>query len=197
MSDTIAIDAVLLPPGEIWDWTIQLSRKSNDGQQPDILLDDTHLPHISLLQMYVYRSDYELLRDVVARVAESFRPLTLTAKELQTDKNGASVVAIKRTKELTSLHEAIADKTRKFEQNVDPSAFYLSKEEAPRPLTVSWVSNYIKKASYSNYDPHITIGLGVIGEQIRARNFNISRLAICHLGTRCTCRKILDEWQLK
>jgi len=150
MSDTIAIDAVLLPPGEIWDWTIQLSRKSNDGQQPDILLDDTHLPHISLLQMYVYRSDYELLRDVVARVAESFRPLTLTAKELQTDKNGALVVAIKRTKELTSLHEAIADKTRKFEQNVDPSAFYLSKEEAARPLTVSWVSSYIKKASYSN-----------------------------------------------
>ena len=197
MSDTIAIDAVLLPPGEIWDWTIQLSRKSNDGQQPDILLDDTHLPHISLLQMYVYRSDYELLRDVVARVAESFRPLTLTAKELQTDKNGALVVAIKRTKELTSLHEAIADKTRKFEQNVDPSAFYLSKEEAARRLTVSWVSNYIKKASYSNYDPHITIGLGVIGEQISARNFTISRLAICHLGTRCTCRKILDEWQLK
>ena len=197
MSDTIAIDVVLLPPEEIWHWTIQLSRKSNEGQQPDILLDGTHLPHISLLQMYVYRSDYELLRGMVTRVAESCRPLTLTAKKLQTDKNGALVVAIRRTKELTSLHEAIADKARKFEQHVDPRAFYLSNGEAARPLTLSWVSNYIKKASYSNYDPHITIGLGVIGEQISARNFTINRLAICHLGTRCTCRKILDEWQLK
>lgn len=42
--------------------------------------------------------------------------------------------------------------------------------------------------------PHITLGKGTLDAKAGETSFTASRLALCHLGNHCTCRKVLGEW---
>ena len=57
--------------------------------------------------------------------------------------------------------------------------------------------NYPEKSSFENFFPHITIGYGEINNFSFPIIFSVSKLALCHLGNHCTCRKILASTNLK
>jgi len=57
--------------------------------------------------------------------------------------------------------------------------------------TLLWIRNYPEKASYEKFLPHITIGYGRIGDFSFPSRFTAYKLALCHLGNDCTCRKVL------
>jgi hypothetical protein len=62
---------------------------------------------------------------------------------------------------------------------------------AVNELTLFWINGYFKNSSFENFKPHITTGFGKIDSVVLPIYFNASKLAICHLGNFCTCRKIL------
>jgi hypothetical protein len=63
--------------------------------------------------------------------------------------------------------------------------------------TLLWIKNYPEKSAFENFFPHITIGYGQINNLSFAAEFTASKLALCHLGNHCTCRKILAAIQLE
>jgi hypothetical protein len=101
-----------------------------------------------------------------------------------------SVFEIKKTKELQSLHEKAMKKVELFfSYDVTEDMIY---DADVAESALLWIKNYPEKASFANFLPHITIGYGRI-ENVPSFpiEFNASRLAVCHLGNHCTCRKIL------
>lgn len=57
--------------------------------------------------------------------------------------------------------------------------------------TLLWINNY-KKSSFENFYPHITLAATSKIENKKLNiNFVASKIAICHLGNYCTCRKII------
>jgi hypothetical protein len=62
--------------------------------------------------------------------------------------------------------------------------------------TLLWIKNYPEKSSFKRFNPHITLGYGHIDNVSYPREFTAPRLALCHLGNHCTCRKILASTML-
>jgi len=195
MKDTIAIDIVLLPPEEIWEWAVDLSRDIRE-QNPEsaILLDDTHLPHITLVQACVDNLDevVKAIKDSLANI----RPLPLNVDCAMVDENGTAGLNIAITKELQQLHNDLMSSIEKFRGTVDSEAFYLDNDQTVSRGTLDWVKNFTQHAGYEKYVPHITLGEINSLPKVEPKKFIADRIAVCHLGNYCTCRKILKEWQL-
>jgi hypothetical protein len=107
-----------------------------------------------------------------------------------------SVFEIEKTRELQSLHEKVMEKvTPYFSYDVTSDMIYGDEEVAQTSLL--WIKNYPEKASFANFLPHITIGYGRIAGQSFPIEFVASKLALCHLGNHCTCRKVLTSIDLE
>jgi hypothetical protein len=64
-------------------------------------------------------------------------------------------------------------------------------------VTLYWISNY---ANYyedpSLFHPHITVGFGETCKFQLPIDFTASKIALCHLGNYCTCRKVILSSEL-
>jgi hypothetical protein len=70
-------------------------------------------------------------------------------------------------------------------------------DEAVAPSTLDWIRTYPEKAAYENFRPHITIGYGRLPATAALPiPFVVTRLALCHLGNHCTCRRTLLSHEL-
>jgi hypothetical protein len=104
---------------------------------------------------------------------------------------------IARAPALQALHEAVMRATTPlFTHDATPEMFV-----GPEPVTEStlgWVNDYPSAASFERFWPHVTLGMGTLPEglPLPARS-RASRLALCHLGPHCTCRRILIETALQ
>ena len=56
--------------------------------------------------------------------------------------------------------------------------------------TLFWVNTY-RNTSFENFYPHITLGISKLENHKMNINFIASKIAICHLGNYCTCRKVI------
>ena len=62
----------------------------------------------------------------------------------------------------------------------------------------NYIQNFIIDSSYDKFNPHITIGDGIIEKpNYLPLKFKTSILGLYHLGNYCTCRKVLYETELK
>jgi hypothetical protein len=57
--------------------------------------------------------------------------------------------------------------------------------------TLAWIRDYREKSSFERFFPHITLGYGRLADFPFPARFTAPRLALCHLGNHCTCRRIL------
>jgi hypothetical protein len=73
------------------------------------------------------------------------------------------------------------------------SAFY---DDDARAQDVIYVSGYRLKSSLVSFAPHITLGHGSHAPLIEPFDFRATIVAVCHLGTFCTCRVVFRRWEL-
>ena len=59
--------------------------------------------------------------------------------------------------------------------------------------TLLWIKNFSTESSFEKFFPHITIGFGATKALDLPIEFAPVRLAMCHLGNHCTCKKILTS----
>lgn len=193
MPQTIALDIVLLPPPEIWKWAIELSNQLNRDRQPLLQLDETHLPHITIVQSFVAVDRLDDLYKALEVIAQETPPLALEVTSMEVD-DGTVGFIISHTPQLNHLFAKSMRASEIFVVEPDPTAFLLDAGESTLPGTMNWVKNF---RTMSSYKPHISLSKNL--EQIPAielRAFIADRFAVCHLGNNCTCRAISKEWQL-
>ena len=197
----IAVDVVLLPSQEMADKAVEANRELLKQYADKIILDkESCLPHISLAMGCINQSDIADIGKIVEIIAEKCHPGQLTAIGIHTETHSAdekvSVLQIKRTETLQSLHEEVMRKLAPYFSYEVTADMVLSLPMAGES-TLLWIKNYPEKSSFEHFFPHITIGYGQLNDFLFPTKFTASRLALCHLGNHCTCRKILASAALK
>ncbi len=198
----IAIDVVLLPPDNIMDLVIQINKKFVKHIEDEIELDTkTCLPHITLAMGIIDEAQIPDIEKGMASIASRFQPMNISFEGVDVarrpDGKAISGFTITRTDELQKLHEIVMDELvpRFTYDNVITDMFYAPPTVNAVPLY--WVQGFVTKSVREKYKPHLTLGMGVPEEIQFPIPFVASRIALCHLGSYCTCRNVLGEDILK
>jgi len=191
----IAVDVVLLPDEAMTTQAIQVNRRLVGDQHQEIVLDrKTCLPHISLAMGCVDEKEIDAIREMLEGVARestvSERKIVGVITPVNSRGETTSLFEVEKTGELQRLHERVMNEMdRFFAYNVTETMLY---DDVVAETTLEWIRNYRRKASYERFSPHITIGYGEVPVALSFPiAFRASRLAVCHLGNHCTCRKVL------
>jgi hypothetical protein len=192
--DLIALDVAILPPPAVRDQARRLSEELAVGQGRDrLVLDDTHLPHITLTQQFIRREELEAAFARVDEVLRTCPPLSLTV--LGGGKGSNSVwMELERSPLLVELHERLMETLRGFERAGGTAAAFVDHDA--RLSDVVWVGSYRLQSSFGDYTPHITLGHATEPPQVDPVAFDATTIAACHLGRFCSCRDVLRSWEL-
>ncbi len=196
-----AVDVVLLPEEAIMDKTIEVNRRLVERFGRKIVLDkESCLPHISLAMGCVDEKDIDNIGVVLRTIAGSLTLgcLKIVGVAVGTNSVGEKVSAfvMEKTRRLQMLHnEVMKELSGYFSYDVTADMLYPSGEVSDSSLF--WIKYFREKSSFAKFLPHITIGYGEPEQYLFPQEFAASRLALCHLGNHCTCRKILVSVELK
>ena len=196
-----AVDVVLLPTEAMRDTAIEANAELVEKFGDKIVLNrENCLPHISLAMGCVDEGDITAIEKVLEEIAKQslLGDLKVVGIVVSTNAKGekVSVFEVENTEQLQSLHEKVMDKLAGYlSYDVTEDMIYPSGEISES--TLMWIKNYRVKSSFANFLPHITIGYGRMENQPFPIEFTASKLALCHLGNHCTCRKILVSIELK
>ncbi len=196
LSAVVALDVAVLLPPPFRQHLVRL----NAGLTPPpggFHFDDTHLPHVSLVQQFVPLDTLDGVIEETENVLHRVAPLELLTRDCRAGRT-TSAIRLADTQPLTRLHTHLLDRLRRFETaHGDPSAFVSGEdEEEPRAADVRWVRRFREAAAYDDFDPHITVGVGAVSAWSGPSHCVATKIALCHLGRFCTCRRVLAEWTL-
>jgi 2'-5' RNA ligase len=190
----VAIDIAILPPAQVSERAIALSAALPPAESQGLLLGPDRLPHITLTQQFVPVDQLDVLLAQVDRVVRGHEPLPL--RVTGGGKGNSSVwVSIAHSPTLVSLHERLLEATASIEvEDGDVSAFL---GDAAREPDVRWVREFRRESSFVRFTPHITLGHAEEPPDIEPMDFLATRIAVCHLGRFCTCRRVIRAWDLR
>lgn len=197
----IAVDVVLLLSEEMADKTIAANKELLKRNAAKIVLDkESCLPHISLAMGCIDEKDIDEVDEILKIIAQQSPLGQLSVRGIYTGTNRAgekvSVFQIEKTEALQTLHEEVMQRLERYFSYDVKAEMVLSSSETSES-TLDWIKNYPEKSSFEKFFPHITIGYGEINNFSFPIKFAVSKLALCHLGNHCTCRKILISADLK
>ncbi len=208
-----AID-VLLKPDET---TLERAKAANAMLRSNLSsgfpLDETHQPHVSVLQRYV-RSDhlervFTAVEDVIA--ARDVATLRLHAVNLINTEFGTpqgttvASIGIKPTPALLALQEALVEAVTPFTESGGTAAAYVTTVDEPEinAATIAYVEEFVPAHSAEHYAPHITVGVGerdfvkgLAASPFDDFEFSPSAVAVYHLGNLGAARRVLKSWPL-
>ena len=193
MSTLLALDIAILPPSLVWQRAVQLSAGLGADPAHHLILDESHLPHITLSQEFVRVDELDAVFERIDEALRAQPPLTLQVTGGA--RGGSSVwMAIEKAPLLAELHERIMHALVGLERpGAGPGAFF---DGDARVGDVTWVSGYRLKSSFGAFTPHITLGHADELPVVEPITFIASTIAACHLGRFCSCRAVLRSWDL-
>lgn len=202
-NNLIAID-VLLTPSEIVDQqALHLSALINDNNPSSMQLDDNHIPHITLLQCYVKERDLPEIKKSLKGLFEFIKGENLYASKMvynRETEDSFAMIQIDSTEPLSKIHaEAIKRLNPFIVKNGNETAFVPNPDGSPiDAFTIEYVSKFIEKYSYGDFDPHISLGVAekVFLDSLEANvfqpvHFKVPSLDLYQLGDSGTAQKQL------
>lgn len=198
MDKKLAVDIVLLPSISAMKKIISFIEYL--PASPIKLNTKDCLPHVSLAMGILKSSDLEKASQLLEELVASRAPVDLTIAEINDfttgDNHLFSYGVVKTPDNLVQLHLDIMETFRGLLTHdlVDTSMFFSPPEVAQR--STYWVEHYYDKKGPEDFHPHITLGQGKVKKLSKPLTFSASRIALAHLGTYCSCRKILAEVRL-
>jgi len=180
----IAIDVVLLPFEDIMDKAIEINSQFADD--PIELNKENCLPHISLCMGVVGEQNLPKLKEIIDGISKQFSKLFLTIDKISDEH---VCFEVKNNETLQKLHEEIMTRLSPYLSYDATTNMCFS----PPPVvekTLTWINNY-RNASFESFYPHITLGISKLENRKLNIDFVVSKLAVCHLGNYCTCRKVI------
>ncbi len=192
----IAVDVALLPSEDMMDKAIEVNRKLLETSDNEIRLNKVNcLPHITLAMGCVRKEDIEEIDKILENLADKFKAFRLKTSSSRESK---AWFRIENNKNLQLLHETLMNKLPPyFTYEVTKEMIYKSKDEEINDLTLNYIRNFPSKSSFVNYIPHITVSSYDTDMALPEVEFTASKIALCHLGNHCTCRKVLLSHTLR
>jgi len=221
----IAVDVVLLPPEVIIDRAININRRFFRSSEESIKLGKKKcIPHITLAMGCIDIKKLNEVKNILKVITQdnNFFKLKilsgLTRKACFEIERDGEIYAFHKV--------AMNRLKPYFSYEVSSRMFKKSAGENINNITLRYVRYFRKRSAFTNFLPHITLGSGKTPQIIskikftplqgrvvrdftprrgterqeatvaRPWSFTSRKVALCHLGNFCTCRKILASYTL-
>jgi len=210
-SDVTAVDILLLPGATMVQHAEANNARLVKEYPKSFTLDESHTPHITMLQCFVRTADLEKLFAAEEQVlaAANVTSMKLEAFKYYYSPTGATGVAgicARPTPEILKLQADIIAAAKTFMQpTASITAFTAPHDNAATDAAmIQYVSTYVPKMSGDNFNPHVSTGVAtkeyldkMLAEPFESFGFSPAGAAVYQLGPYGTAAKKLKEWNLK
>ena len=168
-------------------------------------LDETHHPHVSILQQFV-RTDYlDKIYAATRAVFDKEKPTSWTLKAFKyyyipAPPFGVAEIIAEPTPDLHRLQDQLIKAVEPYAVKIGTSAAFFS-EDGGRDIQeelISYVANFVSDAAGKRFNPHVTIGVAtetylneMLAEPFPSFTFSPAGASVYQLGTFGTARKEL------
>ncbi len=204
----IALDILLEPDAATQVRAIRANAALRADHPAGFAFDASHLPHVTLVQRYVYERDLPALIRAIALVADAHNPSALSLQvtgvhvRIEGDTGSASwrIAGTPALRALADACQAVAQSLAVAGGTAD--AFVPNEDGTPiRASTVRYVETFAPDHNGANHVPHLTLGVATaacLRELERAPfepfAFSPAAIAIYQLGNHGTARRCLWRW---
>ena len=203
-----AIDILLDPDQTMLQKATAANARLRQSFPKGFALDETHQPHISMLQRFVRTPDLGNVYEAVAKILAGERPATwkVTAYKyyfIPWNDLGLAGIVIRPTEDLRRFQQKLIDAIAPFTAKTGTAAAFVRTKEDPEinQPTIDYVAQYVPASSGANFNPHVTIGVAsqdflkkLLEEKFDEFTFSPAGLSVFHLGNLGTARKKLESW---
>jgi hypothetical protein len=207
----VAIDVLLEPSADMAAFAEAANKGLRRAYPAGYSLGAKQAPHISLVHRYVRAGDLPKLEAKLSAMLADHNPLVieLTAtgySHSEWDGLALMIIDIQRNDSLNRVQAKVAEVAEEFAVAEGTAEAFAVNDELPRvdASVVTYVKEFIPKASGKNFKPHITIGRAqasivkdIEAVAFPARRFRAAGVAIYQLGDFGTAQKKLWSWNSK
>jgi hypothetical protein len=212
MSDLTAVDVMIQPDAHAIERAREVNRRMPLSIPAGITLDDTHLPHITMLQRYLMTTQLDQAYGALAAVLADTDAATLSyhvpgitySEHWGPPGEAAAVLGVQPNKQVLDLQAALLAAVTPFTgSGGTDAAFVTDPGQQISATTKDWVETYDPNQTGPNYTAHLTVGLATV-EDLKAMQaepfdeFDVQPvgLAVYQLGNNGTARTLLKAWPL-
>ncbi len=200
-----AIDIALEPDTTMFDHAKAANARLLTSFPKGFSLDETHHPHISMLQQFVRTDDLDKVFQAANAVLAKEKPMAWRLKafkyyHIPAPPMGVAGIVIEPTEDLHRLQDALVKAVEPYTVKTGTPAAFFS-EDGGRDIQselISYVENFVKDAAGSRFNPHVTIGVAtekylnaMLAEPFPSFAFSLAGASVYQLGAYGTARKEL------
>jgi hypothetical protein len=211
-SEITAIDILLQPDATMLRHSADNNARLLKVFPKGFALDETHTPHITLLQCFVRKADLEKLYAAEEKVLAA---ANVTAMKLEAFKYyyapaggglGVAGICAKPTPEIVKLQADVIAAAKAFMQETATIGAFTAPHDNPAidAAIIDYVSTFVPKMSGANFNPHVSTGNApttyldqMLAEPFANFTFSPAGAAVFQLGPFGTAAKQLKEWNLR
>ncbi|MEK1888030.1 MAG: 2'-5' RNA ligase family protein [Phyllobacterium sp.] len=173
-------------------------------------LDDTHHPHVTMLQQFVVTADLDKIYAAANNVLAAAQPTGWKLNAIKyyyipDDKLGLGGIVVEPTSQLRQLQDQLIEAIAPFMTKNGMPAAFVSNEGGTdiQKSLIEYVANFTTVAAGEKFNPHVTIGVGnaayldqLLAQPFGAFTFSPVGASVYQLGTFGTARKELKALAL-
>ena len=200
-----AIDIAIEP-----DATMMQHAKANNARLLEFFpkgfaLDETHHPHVSILQQFVRTDDLDKIYAAAQAVFDKEKPRSGTLKAFKyyyipSPPIGLAGIVVEPTEDLHRLQDELIKAVEPYTVKTGTAAACYSDEGGRdiQDFLISYVENFVRDAAGKQFNPHVTIGVAteaylnkMLAEPFPSFTFSPAGASVYQLGSFGTARKEL------
>jgi hypothetical protein len=212
MTELTAVDILIQPDDAAIARAREINARMPLSAPAGITLDDTHRPHITMLQRYLKTASLGEAYTAIGATITDIDPDTLSyhvdgiaySEQWGPPGQAIAVLGIQPNQPVLDLQAALLAAVAPYVGTGGTSAAFVTDAgEDINATTKEWVETYEPDQTGANYTAHLTVGLATVddlkameAEPFDAFDVHPAGLAVYHLGNNGTARTQLKAWPL-
>lgn len=173
-------------------------------------LDETHHPHVTMLQQFVRTDDLDKVFAAANAVLAKEKPTAWTLKALKyyyipSPPVGLAGIVVGPTEDLHRLQDELIKAVEPYTVKTGTPAAFFSEDDGRdiQKSLIEYVTDFVTIAAGKHFNPHVTIGVGtesylneMLAEPFDTFTFSATGASVYQLGSFGTARKELKALPL-
>jgi 2'-5' RNA ligase len=200
-----AIDIALEPDATMVQHAKDANARLLKSFPKGFALDETHHPHVSILQQFVRTDDLDKIFAAANAIMVKEKPMAWTLKAFKyyyipDPPFGLAGIVVEPTENLHRLQDELIAAVKPYTVRTGtPAAFFseVGGRDIQKSL-IEYVAHFVEVAAGKRFNPHVTIGVGterylnkMLAEPFPSFTFSPAGASVYQLGTFGTARKEL------
>jgi len=199
------IDIALEPDATMVQHAMAANARLRKSFPKGFALDETHHPHISMLQQFVRTDELDKVFAAASAVIAKEKPTAWTLKAFKyyyipAPPIGLAGIVVEPTEDLHRLQDELIKAVAPYTVKTGTPAAFFSDEGGRdiQKFLISYVANFVTDAAGKRFNPHVTIGVGteaylnkMLAEPFASFTFSPAGASVYQLGSFGTARKEL------